>query len=234
VTWSPGNHSFKFGADFKRLTDHDDNVSATIAPAGMSSTAHRPWAQTIGDPYTAFLLGDPDYTEVSSTNNPTMNGLGYAYAFFGQDDWKITPNLTLNLGLRYELHPPIHETHYNTATFQPDYSASSGGQPVHGAVVSPMRRLNRTLRLRLSRASRPRRSSRRAGRHSARASLYRHGPTGVRAWALRGGLMATTRPCCAAAGDDSLSRRSAFRWSPAGPSTPAMWPHTTRAINPTA
>ena len=53
----------------------------------------------IGDPYTAFLLGYPDYTEVSTTNNPTMDGLGYSYAFYGQDDWHVTPNLTLNLGL---------------------------------------------------------------------------------------------------------------------------------------
>ena len=61
---------------------------------------------TIGDPYTAFLLGYPDYTEVSSTNNPTMDGRGYAYAFYGQDDWKITPNLTLNLGIALRAAPP--------------------------------------------------------------------------------------------------------------------------------
>jgi hypothetical protein len=149
VSWSTGKHSFKFGADFKRLSDHDDNVFGNYRSGWyvfdgssgiVEGTTGVPDPNTgmpdyAGEPYAGFLLGNPDYTEVSSTNNPTMNGLGYSYAFFGQDDWKITPRLTLNLGLRYELHPPIHETHYNTATFDPDYSATSGGQPVNGAVV---------------------------------------------------------------------------------------------------
>ena len=135
VTWSPQNHSFKFGADFKRLSDHDDNVFGNYRSGWYVFDGSSNVGSAIGDPYTAFLLGLPDYTEISSTNNPTMNGLGYSYAFFGQDDWKVTPRLTLNLGLRYELHPPIRETHYNTATFEPDYSATIGGQAVSGAVV---------------------------------------------------------------------------------------------------
>ncbi len=135
VTWSPVNHSFKFGADFKRLTDHDDNVFGNYRSGWYVFDGSSIVGAAIRDPYTAFLLGVPDYTEVSSTNNPTMNGLGYSYAVFGQDDWKLASRLTLNLGFRYELHPPIHDTHYNTATFQPGYSATIGGQPVSGAVV---------------------------------------------------------------------------------------------------
>ena len=135
VTWSHGNHAFKFGGDFKRITDHDDNVFGNYRSGWYVFDGSSTVGAAIGDPYTAFLLGDPDYTEVSSTNNPTMNGLGYAYAMFGQDDWKVTPHLTLNLGLRYELHPPIREQHYNTATFDPDYSTTAGGQPESGAVV---------------------------------------------------------------------------------------------------
>jgi len=142
VTWSFGKHSFKFGADFKRLSDHDDNVFGNYRSGwyvfdGSSSIVQGTADQInyAGEPYSGFLLGYPDYTEVSSTNNPTMNGLGYTYATFAQDDWKITPSLTLNLGMRYELHPPLMEQHYNTATFDPQYSASTSSGQVSGAVI---------------------------------------------------------------------------------------------------
>jgi len=137
VTWSPGGHTLKFGVDVKRLTDHDDNVYGNYRSGWYVFNNSSPVVQTIGDPYTAFLLGYPDYTEVSTVNDPTMNGRGYAYAWFAQDDWKVTPNLTLNLGLRYELHPTVSDTHSNQATFEPGYTGSSPLGPVTGAVVVP-------------------------------------------------------------------------------------------------
>jgi hypothetical protein len=137
VTWTRANHSFKFGADFKRISDHDDNVYGNYRSGWYVFNGSTKVTGTVGDPFASFLLGYPDYTEVSSTNRPTMDGLGYSYAFFGQDDWKVTPQLTLNLGLRYELHPPMRETNGNTAVFEPDYSATIGGQTVNGAVVVP-------------------------------------------------------------------------------------------------
>ncbi|MGA9063205.1 MAG: carboxypeptidase regulatory-like domain-containing protein [Terracidiphilus sp.] len=139
VTWTHREHTFKFGGDFKRLSDHDDNVYGNYRSGWYVFNGSSDVGQAIGDPYTAFLLGYPDYTEVSSTNDSTMDGLGYAYAVFAQDDWKVTSNLTLNLGLRYELHPPIRETHSNTATFMPDWTGtgSDGTTTVNGAVVVP-------------------------------------------------------------------------------------------------
>jgi len=136
LTWNKGKHNFKFGADFKRLTDHDDNVFGNYSSGVYNFTSGS--SVGIGDPYTAFLLGYPDSTQNATVNKPTMDGLGYSYAFYGQDDWKITPNLTLNLGLRYELHPPLKETNYNTAFFQPAYTGtSSTGLAVSGAMVVP-------------------------------------------------------------------------------------------------
>ena len=81
----------------------------------------------------AFLLGYPDNTTLAQVTNPAMNGLGYSYAFFGQDDWKVTPYLTINAGFRYEIHPPLKDTHYNTAAFLPDYDE----QGIHGGVAVP-------------------------------------------------------------------------------------------------
>ncbi len=137
VTWTHGKHNFKFGGDFKRLTDHDDNVFGNYRSGWYVFDGSSDVGTAIGDPYASFLLGYPDYTEVSTTNDSTMDGLGYSYAFFAQDDWKITPNLTLNLGFRYEIHPPLRETHSNTAAFMPNWTGvgTDGSTQVTGAVV---------------------------------------------------------------------------------------------------
>ncbi len=138
VTWTKGLHTFKFGADFKRLSDHDDNVFGNYMSGWFVFDQTSDVGLSIGDPYTAFLLGAPDWTANATVRKPTMDGLGYSYAFFAQDDWKITPNLTLNLGLRYELHPPLKETNYNTADFLPTWTGTgTDGSQVSGAVVVP-------------------------------------------------------------------------------------------------
>jgi hypothetical protein len=141
VTWNKGTHTLKLGADFRRMTDHDDNVFGNVRSGQYvfdnSQTAFTDGngnPVSIGDPFTGFLLGLPDYTVLSEqVDHPAMNGLGYGYGFFAQDDWKLTSNLTLNLGLRYELHPPLKDTKYNTAAFLPDYNQNG----VAGAVAVP-------------------------------------------------------------------------------------------------
>ena len=137
VSWTTGKHSFKFGVDFKRLTDHDDNVDGNYRSGWYVFNGSSAVGSAIGDPYASFLQGYPDYTDFSSTNKAMMNGRGYGSAFYAQDDWKVTSRLTLNLGLRYELHPPLSDTGYNTGYFLPDYTATTPSGTVHGAVVVP-------------------------------------------------------------------------------------------------
>jgi hypothetical protein len=150
VTLMKHNHTFKFGGDFRRMTDHDDNVfgnlrsgqfgfdgSTTSLDVNGNDPAVSGLPPAVGDPFAAFLLGYPDYSILSQVNNPAMNGLGYSYAVFAQDDWKVTSSLTLNFGLRYEIHPPLKDTAYNTADFLPNWSGTVNGQAIHGAVVVP-------------------------------------------------------------------------------------------------
>src|SRR6201996_2541317 len=133
LTWVEGKHTFKFGGDVRRLTDHDENVFGNYRAGQYVFNATSTVGATIGDPYTQFLMGYPDASVLAQVTNPAMNGLGYSYAVFAQDDWKITPYLTINAGLRYELHPPLKDTHYNTAAFLPDYDANG----IHGGVAVP-------------------------------------------------------------------------------------------------
>jgi hypothetical protein len=131
VTWIKGKNTFKFGGDVRRLTDHDENVFGNTRSGQYTFNGSTDVGVTINDPYTQFLLGYPDATSLSQVTNPAMNGLGYSYSGFAQDDWKLTPNLTINAGFRYELHPPLKDTHYNTAAFLPDYDQNG----IHGAVA---------------------------------------------------------------------------------------------------
>jgi hypothetical protein len=133
LTWTKHNHTFKFGGDFRRLSDHDDNAFGSIRSGHYVFDGSSGVGATIGDPFTAFLLGYPDWELITLINNDKMNGLGYAYGFFGQDDWRVSRNLTLSLGLRYELHPPMKDTGYNSGALLPDYK----GNPHQTALVVP-------------------------------------------------------------------------------------------------
>ena len=236
LTWTHKRHTLKFGADFRRLTDHDDNVFGNYRSGWYVFDGSSDVGSAIGDPYTAFLLGFPDYTSVSSTNNPTMDGIGYSYAFYGQDDWKIRSNLTLNLGLRYELHPPMRESHSNTAAFMPDWTGigSDGSTSVNGAVVVSDNRGLSMASQDFAAAIAPTPII-----TAAEATFHRHcdlliTPISGRASALPGARMVKTRPFCAADGVALSSRRSASRLSPVGRSHPATSRPTTRIINLTA
>ena len=104
VTIIRGNHAIKTGADIRR------NHSSTIPIGGFgtyifgsifSSSSNAPGS---GDPWADFLMG----YEALQNPSTTMLAWGrqrsiYAGAFV-QDDWKITPRLTVNLGVRYDLY----------------------------------------------------------------------------------------------------------------------------------
>jgi hypothetical protein len=111
VTQIWGNHTLKYGYDFRRLHETFDYAGYAAGrfqfqgtytmPASNSSSTER---DRIGRDLASFLLGIPVASSNSIIDNPQIYNVSSAYhGFFAQDDWRVNTKLTLNLGLRYEL-----------------------------------------------------------------------------------------------------------------------------------
>jgi hypothetical protein len=137
LSWTKHRHNLKFGAEFQRLRYQDGNVFGGATLGGYGFDTSSPVGAQIGDPYAEFLLGYPDSVTLAQVSDPGMIGIGHSYAFYAQDDWRATNNLTINFGMRYELHPPLSAQNNNTAAFLPDYSSVVGGQVINGGVAVP-------------------------------------------------------------------------------------------------
>jgi hypothetical protein len=109
VTWIHGKHTFRFGYDYRRYVYTDRGASNagsfTFSPL---QTGLPGFTTETGDAFASFLLG--------GANNASQNIVGYTSGFrqpehaaYVSDDWKITPRLTMNVGLRWEIIPPLYE-----------------------------------------------------------------------------------------------------------------------------
>ncbi|MGI8959118.1 MAG: carboxypeptidase regulatory-like domain-containing protein [Bryobacteraceae bacterium] len=120
LSLTKGVHSFKFGAEFRPFhfpffqvpfphgeMNFTRNETAFPSQAKDSGGQNGTLNQDTGDELASFLLGSINNGQISTTN--FISSTKQAYAFYAQDDWKVTPKLTLNLGVRYELFSPIGE-----------------------------------------------------------------------------------------------------------------------------
>jgi hypothetical protein len=161
LNWIRGTHNFKFGADARREADFVGASGAfgstsmgqytfggvsvyqktcatatSSCPAPLAGSAQDPSGRT-GDGFAQFLLGYPDSALLAQSTDPGMSAWAFAEAFYGQDSWTVSRNLTLNYGLRWEVHPALQLHSANSTGFDPDYYAVINGVSVHGAVVEP-------------------------------------------------------------------------------------------------
>ena len=109
LSWNKGKHSFKFGFEYDRQNFNQFGNQYTRGQYQFNPNATRSATNTGGDAFADFLLGDV-YMATVAVSAANVLFHRNAEAAFVDDTWKITPKLTLSIGLRYELTPPFTDS----------------------------------------------------------------------------------------------------------------------------
>jgi hypothetical protein len=132
VTHTFGNHVVKFGTGvrFTTWTGHSTNaLRGTIAfnKASYTPPGNPPPPSIPLTALEAFLAGIPDSKATANSiqvGNTLQDMTWQSYFIFAQDDWRITPRITVNLGLRWDYEAPMRDANNNGGGFDP--TAPSG------------------------------------------------------------------------------------------------------------
>jgi hypothetical protein len=128
VTWTHGRHVFQFGADVRWIQSNQYDLSGSTGGKYSFSGAQTNNGSSGGAPLGTFILGT-----ISAFTNTPVSVPGYYrwhyYAGYFQDDWRVTSNLTLNLGLRYEVETPRAEKFNNQAYIMLNTPGNLNGYP---------------------------------------------------------------------------------------------------------
>ncbi len=140
LTWVKNNHTYKFGGEWRIDTFTNRNTNGVAGnfvfaatPTGLPALEGQALAGgNVGFPYASFLLGRANSASISNPSDPQYRRS--SWGFFMQDTWKVKRNLTLDIGIRYDLQPAADELHYRTSMFGPDIpNPNAGGLP--GAMI---------------------------------------------------------------------------------------------------
>jgi len=102
VSWTHGNHNIKFGGDFLHTLDNSSNLRFQFGAYTYTS-----FENYVSDLTTPNRCGSGRATQCYSSYQQAFGPLGLEFSnkdvgVFAQDDWKILPRLTLNLGVRWD------------------------------------------------------------------------------------------------------------------------------------
>ncbi len=122
-----GKHAFKFGGEIIQNMSTTDETSNAKGPVRFAAAGVLPGNSALDNFFEGYLsqanlfLGDAVRTLTSE-----------GYAAFLQDDWRMTPRLTVNLGVRYELNTVVHEKNGLMGNFDPVEGLVQTNDPYHG------------------------------------------------------------------------------------------------------
>jgi hypothetical protein len=109
LVWTHGAHSMKFGGSILRSQNNIYNIRNELGGPYQFN------AKFTNDGMADFLLGMA--SQYTWSTRLQVNLRSWNFGSFVQDDWKITRNLTVNLGVRYEVSPPFIDQHNRMGIF---------------------------------------------------------------------------------------------------------------------
>ncbi len=130
VTMIRGRHIIKFGGELEALQDNTNpwgNLHSASYTFGSIFTQRAPFDGKSGLGYADFLTGS--VSAWSASNLPVTGVRMKSPQFFVQDDYKIRPNLTVNLGLRYEIMGGWSEVGGRIGLFDPNLTNPATNTP---------------------------------------------------------------------------------------------------------
>jgi len=132
-----GRHTLQFGVDLRwedETKRANNNFPATYNfAATQTSLPDSPNFPLWGSSFASFLLGNVNTFSESDVTG--FHNIRTSYrAFYLQDDFKVTPKLTLNLGVRYDIPIPVTEKYDRLSTLDPSI-ANPGAGNLGGALV---------------------------------------------------------------------------------------------------
>lgn len=115
ASWTVRKHDLRFGGEFRAAQYNDNSPTQPTSTYGFATleTANPQSTGGTGDGFASFLLGQ---VETASITDPLpLHTRKHYTGMFVQDDWKVTRQLTVNLGLRYEWSDAPTETDNRTS-----------------------------------------------------------------------------------------------------------------------
>ena len=131
LAYSKGKHAFKFGGEIRdgRVTQVGYGTGKGVFT--FAGKVAFPTSTALED----FLAGDPQKAQIV-VGYPGRNLSQWDYAAFVQDDWRIAPRITLNLGLRWEYDAPPTEENNLLGNWEPAVGFEQVGKQI-GSVYNP-------------------------------------------------------------------------------------------------
>ncbi len=130
LTWVRGKHTLKFGGEYRWIAGYVHSNGNTAGSFYFDKSETGLPGMTSGNSIASFILEQVD------SGNSTFRAISsdyprqHAYSYFVGDNWKLTPKLTVDYGIRWDEYSPSYEKFDRMTFFDPlGANSGAGGRP---------------------------------------------------------------------------------------------------------